>query len=210
MPEKKFSTMKISNIKDIGFLLKSCIFLNWFLVIMMFCIQFEARTRAPITFWALIVTVAIILTIWGSVLLITKKDLLVERFSLYFGISSLAYSIAFLWLFYETFYNIILISSPIYLIISIIGYITVVLSILFYRFNVYNGRHKDKAGRPNYTIIISITLICSIVFRTFFDSTKIGTEPFIMGISMLLLSYFFSFGVTQLFDYIIFKRFFNV
>jgi|GEM_PF-2711671 len=168
---------------------------------MMYSIAFKANDKTNLILFGSISIIAMGLTVWGIILNYYKYGNLKRNVALYFGISTIAYSCGFFWMYYEILYKIADVDNPIYMILGLVGYIAFAWFVLYYRYKVHKGVYKNKAGVPKYSVIIFVTIFGSIVTRGYFEKLNEGIKPFIMAVIALLISYVFSVGVAQLFEF---------
>ncbi|KNY30590.1 hypothetical protein [Pseudobacteroides cellulosolvens] len=187
--------------KEFKDLLLLCVMLDWGFSFIMYGTKFTANEKLGASFITAIIAVCIGLPFWGIVLYYFKCHKFSQVFVLYFGVSTIVYSIMFFWIFYEVLYKIALIENAFYLILGGIGYITVVILILYYRYNINRGVYKDKSGLPKYTVIGVVALIGGIIFKAFMDKQSESIQNIALAVVALIISYAFSFGFTQLFSY---------
>lgn len=179
---------------------KLCIFLTWGFSFMTYCCAFTANEKKNYLLFGIIGVIAISLTVWGVILSCFKISNLEHKLDIYFGVSCIAYSLAFFWMYYEILYKILAVDNIIYLALGLVGYFVIVGAVLYYRNKVNKGDFKDKSGAPNYMIISLLTILGSIVARGYFDKLEKDSENFILAIFALFLSYVFSLGVVPIYE----------
>lgn len=199
------STLKQDK-KEFKDLLLLCVILDWGFSFIMYGAKFTANEKLGAWFITAIIAVCIGLPFWGIVLYYFKSDKFSQTFALYFGVSTIVYSIMFFWIFYEVLYKIALIENAFYLVLGGIGYITVVVLILYYKYNIHRGVYKDKSGVPRFAIIGVVTIIGGIIFKAFMDKQSESMQNIVLAVVALIISYAFSFGFTQLFSYWFFLK----
>ena len=181
-------------------IIKIYVFLDWAFPFMMYTGTFETHENPNQLMFGCVGVLAICLTVWGIALQTSKKNDLAGRVSLYLGVSSIAYSWAWLWMYYEVVYMIADIQNPIYLIIGLLGYLIFIGFILHYRYMVWKGVYKNRGGAPNYSVIIAVAIASSIVAQGLLEKIGEDMQTLIMAVIALMISYVFSIGFAAIFE----------
>ena len=187
-------------------MVKVFIFLDWFLPFLMYSLLFKAHEKLNLLFGVGVCVSVICLTVWGIALQLNKKKDLAGSLSTYFGVSAIAYSWAWLWMYYEVVYKIGDMQNPIYLIIGLLGYLIFIGFILHYRYMVWKGVYKNKGGAPKYSVIIAVAIAGSIVAQGLLEKIGEDMQTLIMAVIALMISYVFSIGFAAIFELCFLKR----
>ncbi|QHI73458.1 hypothetical protein [Aminipila terrae] len=130
------------------------------------------------------------------------QDFPAERVgSYYLGVSFELYSLMFLWLSYMVLHNDTNFSN-IFLIGGILGYIVIMIVLVYYRFNVAIGKFKNRSGAPNYKIIGIMTIVGGFALNYFTDNMGQGVNAILITFGTLVISYIFSIGGVLLIEHI--------
>lgn len=194
------------NKKDFNSTIAFCLILDWGLSFMMWCILFKAHEKPDIYFITSIVAICVIKPMLGMIIKY-KLTLDVNVGAMYFGTSTVIYSLMFFWMFYGALYKVVLVRSPLYLVLGAVGYIIFFSLMLYYRCGVIMEKHKDRSGKPNYAIIGVATFLGPIFIKRHFDKLGEDVKSITVAIIALFISYVFSVGGVLLIERWVCRKF---
>lgn len=200
MTEKEIEQInKFVDLKDIKsnkHMIKVCIFL----IVVFF--EFFVSLKSC---WIVFLVFAIFIIGWGIYLLHTLDKHQIEFF-LFWGVSGIYYTAEFFSLGISLGRNV----AHIYillLIILILLDIPMLLILLWYRIQVFNGKREIKSGPPNYRIMIPGMFIFSTVLMLIFKNASTQIQPAIMATMCIFIGYAESIHISFFGNYYIARKY---
>lgn len=199
---------KSSNIdeQDVKMLIKLCLIINFTLPILLYGILLESKEKLTLNIVLTAVIIIVGITSWAILILFSNSNKLIRRGVLYFGFLTTLYSTAFFWIYYQMLYKIMFVKSSLYAILGMAGYVMFIIYVIYYKYRVYKEAYKNKSGKPNFSIILLITIFGSILAKGYLEKLSEERKVFILALGALFISYVFSIGVSLLFDYCVLVR----